>query len=301
MANFTIKQLRYFEALALHRHFGRAAEASAISQPALSVQIKELEASLGSQLFERAARQVRLTPFGEEFGQRVRDILARVDQLDDFARAAKGQLTGRFRMGVIPTIAPYLLPALIGNLAQSHPGLDLHVRETVTPRLVRELLQGQLDTAIVALPVSEPALAEMPLFDESFVLVRPDGDAEKPVPRAEELRDMRLLLLEEGHCFRDQSLAFCNAPSALPRDGLDGSSLSTLVQMVGAGVGVTMIPEMAIGIETRAARVCFAAFQDPQPGRRVGMIWREFSPLADALEEIGEVVRRSATLPRQAF
>lgn len=298
MANFTIKQLRYFEALALHRHFGRAAEASAISQPALSVQIKELEVSLGSQLFERAARQVRLTPFGEEFGHRVRDILARVDQLDDFARAAKGQLTGRFRMGVIPTIAPYLLPALIGNLAESHPGLDLHVRETVTPRLVQELLQGQLDTAIVALPLSEPALAEMPLFEENFVLVRPDADAGEPVPRAEELRDMRLLSLEEGHCFRDQSLAFCNAPSALPRDGLDGSSLSTLVQMVGAGVGVTMIPEMAIAIETRSARVCCAPFEDPQPGRRVGMIWRKFSPLAKALEEIGEVVRCAAALPR---
>lgn len=297
MANFTIKQLRYFEALALHRHFGRAAEASAISQPALSVQIKELEASLGSQLFERAARQVRLTPFGEEFGDRVRDILARVDQLDDFARAAKGQLTGRFRMGVIPTIAPYLLPALIGNLSKSHPGLDLHVRETVTPRLVQELLQGQLDTAIVALPVSEPALAEMPLFEENFVLVRPDVDADQPVPKAEELRDMRLLLLEEGHCFRDQSLAFCNAPSALPRDGLDGSSLSTLVQMVGAGVGVTMIPEMAIGIETRSARVCCAPLQDPQPGRQVGMVWRKFSPLTKALEEIGEVVRRAAAQP----
>lgn len=294
MANFTIKQLRYFEALALHGHFGRAAEVSGVSQPALSVQIKDLEAALDNQLFERAARQVRLTPFGEEFAGRVREILARVDQLDDFARAAKGQLTGRFRIGVIPTIAPYLLPSLIGNLAASHPGLDLHVRETMTPRLVQELLLGQLDTAIVALPVAEPALAEMPLFDERFLLVRPEADSEVPVPRAEDLREMRLLLLEEGHCFRDQSLAFCNAPSALPRDGLDGSSLSTLVQMVGAGIGVTMIPEMARRIETRSAQVCCAAFPDPQPGRTIGMIWRNRSPLGEALTEIGEIVRRSA-------
>ena len=296
MANLTLRQLRYFEAVALHQHFGRAAEASSVSQPALSVQIKELETTLGSQVFERAARQVRLTPFGEEVAVRIRDILARVDQLEDFARAARGQLTGRFRIGVIPTIAPYLLPELIRNLAASHPGLDLHIRETVTPKLVQELLQGQLDTAIVALPVSEPTLSEMPLFDEQFLLVRPEGDARKPVPSAEDLRNMRLLLLEEGHCFRDQSLAFCNGASTLARDGLDGSSLSTLVQMVGAGIGVTLIPEMAARIEMRSARVSCAIFQDPQPGRTIGMIWRKHSPLAGALEEIGEVVRRSSEI-----
>lgn len=294
MANLTLKQLRYFEALALHKHFGRAADASAISQPALSVQIKELERELGGQLFERAARQVRLTSFGEEIATRVREILSRIDQLDDFARAAQGQLTGRFRLGVIPTIAPYLLPSLISGLSRSHPGLDLHVRETVTPRLVQELSQGTLDTAIVALPVSEPSLAEMPLFDEHFLLVRPETDAARPVPTQEDLRGMRLLLLEEGHCFRDQSLAFCNAPSALPRDGLDGSSLSTLVQMVGAGIGVTMVPEMAVEIETRAAPVCCAAFSDPQPGRTVGLVWRENSPMEAAFREIGEVVRHAA-------
>jgi LysR family hydrogen peroxide-inducible transcriptional activator len=293
MANFTIRQLRYFEALAHHRHFGRAAEASSISQPALSVQIKELEQSVGSQLFERTARLVQLTSFGEAFLERVRAILRNVEELDDFARAARGQLTGRFRLGVIPTIAPYLLPKLIGELQDSHPGLDLHVRETMTPRLVQELMLGQLDTAIVALPVSEPTLMEMPLFSENFVLVRPLGDAKRPVPDPAALRDMRLLLLEEGHCFRDQTLNFCNAPSAMPRDGLDGSSLSTLVQMVGAGIGVTLIPEMAINVETRSANVCCAPFSDPQPGRTVGMIWRKSNPLADAFAGIAEVVQRS--------
>ncbi len=291
MRNFTIRQLRYFEALALHRHFGRAAEASSISQPALSVQIKELEQTLGSQLFERTARLVRLTSFGEAFLERVRTILRNVDELDDFARAAKGQLTGRFRLGVIPTIAPYLLPKLISNLQVSHPALDLHVRETMTPRLVQELLLGQLDTAIVALPVSEPTLTEMLLFKENFLLVRPQSEVERPVPSASQLRDMRLLLLEEGHCFRDQTLNFCKAPSAMPRDGLDGSSLSTLVQMVGAGIGVTLIPQMAMEVETRSAKVCCAPFLDPQPGRAIGMIWRKSNPLADAFAGIGDAVK----------
>lgn len=294
MAGFTIKQLRYFEALALHRHFGRAAEASAISQPALSVQIKELEATLGNQLFERSARQVRLTAFGEDFALRASEILRAVDDLDAFARAARGTLSGRFRIGVIPTIAPYLLPSLIGRLGETHPGLDLHVRETLTPKLVQELQQGLIDTAIVALPVSEPAFEEVPLFTENFVLVRPKSDAGKPVPRSDELRRMRLLLLEEGHCLRDQTLSFCQTPSAIPRDGLDGSSLSTLVQMVGAGIGVTMIPEMAISVETRSAAVSCVAMEDPQPGRTIGMIWRRSSPLAEAYGEIAEVVRQSA-------
>ena len=133
MANFTLKQLRYFEALADQQHFGRAAAVCAISQPALSVQIKELEEQLGTPLFERTARQVRLTRFGEDFAPRVRDILRSVDELGDFARASRSALIGRFRIGVIPTIAPYLLPTLIGNLQRSHPGLDLHVRETLTP------------------------------------------------------------------------------------------------------------------------------------------------------------------------
>lgn len=300
MTNLTIKQLRYFEALAKQGHFGRAAATCSISQPALSVQIKELETELGATLFERGPRQVRLTSFGMDFALRVRDILRAFDELGDFARAAQTQLAGRFRLGVIPTIAPYLLPTLIGDLAHSHPKLDLHVRETLTPRLVQELQQGQIDTAIVALPISEPAFTETPLFRENFVLVRPLNEATKPVPGAEALREMRLLLLEEGHCFRDQALSFCNTGPTLPRDGLDGSSLSTLVQMVGAGIGVTMIPEMAVTVEARSAPVACAHFADPQPGRTIGMIWRKTNPLASQLMEIAEVVRSCALAGAEA-
>lgn len=289
--NLTLKQLRYFEALARHGHFGRAADTCAISQPALSMQIKELEESVGTALFERGAREVRLTGFGEEFLNRASEILRKVDELTDLARAARSTLSGRLRMGIIPTIAPYLLPSIIGLMAQRHADVDVHVRETVTPKLLQELLDGRLDTAIVALPVSEPSLAEVALFQESFVLVRPGSDANKPAPSREMLREMRLLLLEEGHCFRDQALSFCEMQSSTPRELLDGSSLTTLVQMVGAGIGVTLIPEMAVPVETRSSSVCVSRFRDPQPSRTIGMVWRKTSPLAKQLTEVANIVR----------
>lgn len=294
MINFTLRQLRYFEALARHGHFGRAAEACSISQPALSVQIKELEEALGAELFERAARQLRLSAFGEEFLLRVRDILRSVDELGDLARAHRRHLVGRLRIGVIPTVAPYLLPGMISALTRENADLDIHVRETVTPKLLQELAEGRLDTAIVALPVSEPSLTEMPLFEENFVLVRPRADADKPVPSSDMLREMRLLLLEEGHCFREQALSFCDMGSVRPREILDGSSLSTLVQMVGAGIGVTLIPEIAMPVETRSADVSIARFEDPQPSRTIGMIWRKTSPIAKQLTEVSDVVRKAA-------
>ncbi|MCZ8099653.1 MAG: LysR substrate-binding domain-containing protein [Alsobacter sp.] len=300
MANLTLRQLRYFEALAQHGHFGRAAVACAISQPALSMQIKELEESLGAELFERGARQVRLTSLGEEFALRVRDILNSVDDLEDLARAARNRLVGRLRIGVIPTIAPYLLPTIIGNLTRMNADLDIHVRETLTQRLIRELAEGRLDTAIVALPVSEPSLTEVALFEESFVLVRPSADHGKPVPGRDTLREMRLLLLEEGHCFRDQALSFCNMQSPLPRDLHYGSSLTTLVQMVSAGIGITLIPDMAVAVETRSASVSVARFEGPQPARTIGMVWRRTSPLAKQLLQICDVVRRSAEEVREA-
>ena len=295
----TLKQLRYFDALARHCHFGRAAQVCAISQPALSMQIKELEETLGGVLIERGARQVGLTKFGEEVAQRARDILRSVDELSDFARASRDHLVGPLRIGMIPTIAPYLLPAIIANLTRMHPEIDIHIRETVTPTLIRELAQGRLDTAIVALPISEPSLTEVALFSENFLLVRPGVDEGTPVPTGKTLREMRLLLLEEGHCFRDQALSFCNMQSAPPREVLDASSLSTLVQMVSAGIGVTLIPEMAVAVETRSAQVSVARFRNPQPSRTIGMVWRNTSPLASQLLQISEVICLSAGALRE--
>lgn len=293
-----MKQLRYFDAVARSGHFGRAAEACAISQPALSVQIREMEETMGAALFERGPRQVHLTALGAAMVPRVRAILRAVDELSDLSRAAQGRLSGPLRLGVIPTIAPYLLPALVGALAQSHPGLELAPREAVTGKLIAALTEAQLDAAILALPVSEPSLAEVPLFTEDFVLVRPAAEAGRPVPSAEALPQMRLLLLEEGHCFRDQALEFCKVGGVTPRTVMEGSSLATLTQMVGAGIGVTLLPEIALPVETRSAPVSVARLAAPAPSRRVGLVWRRSSPLSEQLAGVAAVIAEVGTTLR---
>jgi LysR family hydrogen peroxide-inducible transcriptional activator len=288
--NLTLRQLRYFDAVARHGHFGRAAEASGVSQPALSVQIQTLEGALGAPLFERGPRRVSLTGFGEVFAARARRILREVDALGDLARASRGGLSGRLRLGVIPTVAPYLLPRIVGAVSARWPVLDLTLRETTTPVLVEALAEGALDAAILALPASVPSLETEELLSEAFVLVRPEAEAGEPVPDPSDLAQMKLLLLDEGHCFRDQALAVCQG-GARERHGLDGSALSTLVQMVGAGLGVTLIPEMAMAVEARAAPVYVQRFPDPAPGRRIGLAWRRTSPLGDELRRVAEVLR----------
>lgn len=295
-----MKHLRYFDALFRHGHFGRAAEDCGISQPALSVQIKELEAILGTPLVERGPRQIRFTSLGLDLAERAGTILRAVDELDEFARAAGGPLSGTLRIGVIPTIAPYFLPGLIKALDSHWPDIDIRPREAVTQTLIRDLGEGRLDLAIVALPISEPAFHEEPLFDEAFVLVRALADADRPVPSSDRLLEMRLLLLEEGHCFRDQALSFCSPSGRGPRAFLEGSSLTTLVQMVGAGIGVTLIPEMAVATETRSAEVSVVRMREPHPQRTVGMIWRRSSPMATRYIEIAGILRaipRGPTLP----
>lgn len=298
--NITLKQLKYFEALTQHGHFGRAADASAVTQPALSVQIKELEETLGMVLFERSARHVRLTSFGEDFSVRVRDILRAVDELGDMARAAQEDMTGRLRIGIIPTIAPYLLPQLIRHLGEAYPDLEVRFRETLTSRLVQELQDGLLDVAIVALPLNEQGFEETELFYEDFLLVRPEAQSNDPAPTREELQSSKLLLLEEGHCFREQAVSFCNLQPASQRDGLDGSSLSTLVQMVGAGIGMTLIPAIAAPIEARAAPVSLTALADSQPGRTVGIVWRKTNPLSPRLKQFALDVQTVAQTLRKA-
>ena len=299
---FSSDNIAVFLAVLDHGSFSAAARALGRVPSAVSMTIAHLEAELGIELFERSSRHVRLTGFGEEFALRIRGILRSIDELEDLARASQDRLVGRLRLGVIPTVAPYLLPTLLANLSRLYKGLDLHVRETQTPRLIQELEEGRLDAAIVALPSSESAFTEVTLLTESFVLVRPGHDEGKPVPSPEALREMRLLLLEEGHCFRDQALSFCNIDmrAAPSRDFLDASSLSTLVQMVDAGIGITLIPEMAVALETRSASVSVVRFKEPEPSRTIGMVWRKTSPLAKQLMQISDVVRRStATLRDQ--
>ncbi len=294
MNNLSMKHLRYFDALAHHGHFGRAAEACAISQPALSLQVKELEEIIGAPLVERGARHIRLTSLGEAFAVRVRDILRAVDELDDLARASAGPLVGRLRIGAISTVAPYLFATVIKELSERCPGLDVRPRETVTQKLIDDLMGGRLDTAIVALPISEPSLNEHPLFDEEFLLVRPLADADRPVPDRDMLAKMKLLLLEEGHCFREQAISFCKLSAVRDRDLIEGSSLSTLVQMVGTGIGVTLIPQMAVAMETRWAAVSVVRLAEPRPSRKIGMIWRKTNPLSEQLAEISGLVGQAA-------
>lgn len=290
MIPITLKHLRYFDALARHRHFGRAAEASSISQPALSLQVKELEDILGAPLVERGARQISLTALGEEFALRARDVLRAVDELGALARASTA-LSGRLRLGVIPTVAPYLLPRVMRHLAAAYPDLDLRPREAVTPKLVHDLREGRLDLALLALPVSEPSLAETPLFEEEFLLVRHADAADVPVPPLVDLPAQPLLLLEEGHCFRDQAIAVCKLPPRPTGEIMEGSSLSTLVQMVGAGIGVTLIPEMAAEVELRSAPVVLHKLPEPRPKRTIGLVWRRSNPLSERFSDLAEGLR----------
>lgn len=293
MTQITLKHLRYFDALARHRHFGRAADASSISQPALSLQVKELEDILGAPLVERGARQISLTTLGEEFAARARDVLRAVDELGALARASTGPLSGRLRLGVIPTVAPYLLPRLMRDLADRFPDLDLRPREAVTPKLLRDLGEGRLDLALLALPVSESSLIEHALLQEEFLLVRPEKAVDLPVPALDALGDTPLLLLEEGHCFRDQAIAVCKLSPGLSGDILEGSSLATLVQMVGAGIGVTLIPEMAAAVEGRSASVALHRLPEPRPSRTIGLVWRRSNPLSDRFTDLAEGLREA--------
>ncbi|WP_170611250.1 hydrogen peroxide-inducible genes activator [Ruegeria arenilitoris] len=293
MIAVTLKQLWYFDSLAKQRNFGRAAKACSISQPALSLQIKELEAQFGAPLLERLPRDVRLTPLGEDLLEKARQILFAVDELEELVRASEEPLAGNLRLGIIPTVAPYFLPTIITAIKREFPKLDLHLREAVTATLLAEIQEGRIDIAVVALPISEPALTEYALFEEDFVLVRIAQDADKPVPSPQTLRTMRLLLLEEGHCFRDQALSFCQFGENRPSELMEGSSLSTLVQMVGAGMGVTLIPEMAVELETRSADVSVARFTRSRPSRTIGLVWRKTNPLSDQLMQIGAVIRAS--------
>ena len=291
MTKITLKHLRYFDALARHRHFGRAAEASSISQPALSLQIRELEEILGAALVERGARQIRLTALGEAFFLRAREVMRAVDELAALAQASAGPLSGRLRLGVIPTVAPYLLPRVMRSLAGRFPDLDLRPREAVTQKLVRDLAEGRLDLALLALPASEPSLVEHALFDEEFLLVRHESAEGLPIPPLADLPAAPLLLLEEGHCFRDQAIAACKLPQGPVGEIMEGSALSTLVQMVGAGIGVTLIPEMAAEVELRSAPVVVHRLPEPRPKRTIGLVWRRSNPLADRYGDLAEGLR----------
>lgn len=291
----TLRQLRYLDALAAEGHFGRAAERAAISQPALSAQIRELEDALGCQLVERASSGTRLTPTGQEVVIRGQRILAEVEDLEAFARVAADPAAGSLRLGVIPSIGPYLLPKLLQSLDEAFPSLKIGVRETVTASLVGELQDGTLDIIVASLPLGDPTFVEVPVFTDAFLLATPaNGPLSLGVfETAADIPTEALLLLEDGHCLRDQTLASCGALDArrLTRAGV--TSLATILQLVAAGQGITLLPELflaATAVDTD--RVRLRRFLRPEPHRTIGLAWRRSSPLADLCVRTAELTAK---------
>ena len=294
MADPTVQQLRYAVALADIRHFGRAARASFVSQPALSAQIRELEARLRIQLFERTSRGVLITEAGAEVIERARRILHEVDDLCEAAVGVGGELNGSLRLGVIPTIAPYVLPHAIGLIRDAYPALELYLREDRTEALIEQLQAGELDLLLLSLPVARPGIEEFALYAEPFLLALPETHALARRRRCDvsELADERLVLLEEGHCLRDQALAVCELAG---RDGsaeVQGTSLPTVVQMVGSGLGVTLVPAGTVERDVRpGAHVVVRALQPPAPTRTVGLAYRSSSARVAGYRQLGDLIR----------
>ena len=291
----TLRQLRYLGALARHRHFGRAADECAVTQPALSMQIKELEREIGADLVERRPSDITLTETGVEVAQRAERILAATRDLVDFARHRE-VLSGPLKLGVIPTIAPYLLPKLLPRLQAAYPSLRLEVRETQTATLLDELIGGELDCLLLALPIEHTDVEMLALFTDRFLLAAPAGE---PIPRrplnARDVDQRRLILLEEGHCLRDQALAFCATKRRDSAAALGSTSLATVMQMVANGYGVTLVPEIATEVEARDKRVMLKRFARPEPGRTIGLAWRKTSPRQTDFAALGDIINRACS------
>lgn len=291
----TLKQLRYFDALAREQHFGRAAEACSITQPALSMQITELEQQLGLVLVERTRSGVLLSDRGREIAAMAARILGSVNELIDYALHSNSLLAGSLRLGVIPSIAPYMLPPLLPLLREGYPNLELHIRETQTLPLVQELTEGKLDVVLLALPITQPDIETMALFDDRFLLALPKS--KKLASRVRATKDLieheRLLLLEEGHCLRDQALSYCSLQQSSTVNTFGVSSLSTIVEMVAAGYGITLLPEMCINVEARGRDIGITRFVDPQPSRSVGLAWRATSPRSEDFRELGRLIKQA--------
>ena len=298
----TLRQLRYLTVLARHRHFGRAAADCAVTQPALSMQVRELEREIGAALVERRPGDIALTDTGLEVAQRAEQILAATRDLVDFARH-RDLLSGPLRLGIIPTLAPYILPRVLPRLQATYPQLRLEVRETQTKLLLDELSGGELDAVMLALPVEGAAVKTLALFDDAFLLAVPAADALPARSRVgvEDVDLRRLILLEEGHCLRDQALAFCRAPRRDAPATLAATSLATVMQMVANGYGVTLLPEVAVDAKGRDKRVKLLRFSEPGPARTIGLAWRRTSPRKKDFEALGGIILAAIkTLPRHA-
>jgi len=292
----TLKQLRYLVALHKTNHFGKAAEASHVTQSTLSAGIQELENLLGTQLVERTKRSVMFTALGEEIVARAQKILNDVDDLTDTAAASKDPLKGTLRLGIIPTIAPYILHKIMPALQTQLPDLVLHLREDKSAELCELLRLGELDVVLYALPFACGDVEEMPLFNDGFVAAFPPGTAPAKAITAKELDDSRLMLLEEGHCLRDHALDACQLVGSKARRELSGTSLPTILQMVAAGRGTTLLPKMAVDAGlTEGVGVDILPFKDINPTRTIGLIWRRTNPRAPTFRALGETIKSAMT------
>src|SRR3954471_8864326 len=280
MADLKLKDLRYLVAVADTRHFGRAAERGFVSQPTLSAQLKKLEEYLGVQLIERAPKRVQLTAAGEEIVERARRILDASDEIIELARGHRDPLAGRLRLALLPTIGPYLLPNVAGRLRKQLPRLELMLYEYQTDTLLAKLHSGEIDVGILALPVPLDGLDSLELYKEPFMVAMPANHrlAQRGSIRIEDLAHETLALLEDGHCLRDQALDVCSSVDVHEKQDFRATSLETLRQMVAAGVGITLLPELAGRGAYGAARgVVIKPFVKPVPTRTIGAVWRKSS------------------------
>lgn len=293
MADIKLKDLRYLIAVADTGHFGRAAERCFVSQPTLSAQLKKLEDYLGVPLVERQPRKALLTPAGSEIVTRARRIVEATDEVVEIAQAHREPLAGRLRIAFLPTIGPYLLPVIAPKLRKELPRLELMLYEYQTAPMLERLRNGEIDMGILALPVDMDGLSAKPLYDEPFVIAAPANHAlaERKQVKLEDLRGVTLLLLEDGHCLRDQALDVCNRIDVHEKQDFRATSIETLRQMVASGAGVTLMPELATRGGHAAPRgLVFRPFAKPAPTRRIGAVWRRSSPRRLAIEAVAKVI-----------
>ena len=290
----SIKQLKYLCAVAEHKHFSKAAAACHVTQSTLSVAIQDLESKLGVVVFERNKKAVLITPLGEKLLHQARGILGAVEDFVSLARANEGALSGEIRLGVIPTIGPFILPPILKNLRKSYPKLKLYLKEALSAQLLLQLQQGRLDLIMLAFPYAMPDMETVSLFRDEFLLCLPPGhklEKAKQV-KQQQLRGESLLLLEEGHCLRDHALEACKLQSADTNLVYQGTSLHTLVQMVANGLGVTLLPEMAVQANVLGdTHLQLKHFSSENVSREIGMAWRRSDPRRDDYLLLAEFVQ----------
>jgi LysR family hydrogen peroxide-inducible transcriptional activator len=292
-----LRDLRYLVAVAEYRHFGRAAEACFVSQPTLSTQLKKLEETLGVVLFERSNRRVMLTPEGEQVVQQTQRILVELNALTALSEQLRDPMGGDLRIGIIPTIAPYLLPKVLAPLRKAFPNLKIQLTEGQTANITRMLKHGDLDATLLALPLGEENVEEVALLDEDFVFAVPADHPKAQLAEVDpsDLEGEEVLLLEDGHCFRDQALEVCQAHRGIESKSYSATSLETLRQLVAAGVGVTLIPQLAVPDEVKPSDglryIPFAANGQDRPMRTLGLCWRASSTRGELLQDVATLLK----------